>query len=200
MGVYRIQESLLGPAERSLHQALSLVVCQRGLIFPKVKLSQLFATDLAGERSTPAEKSTTFLNQEVDFLICERFTTHPILAVLLHRSDAPVTTEAQQQAAAICAEAGLPLLLIEQRAAYRMDELLAAIEPYLQGNQPLRDFYHSDQMQAEPRPTVTVPVRKTAITPKPASCPQCGVPLTPKMLNTYYQGAVGSHCRCRHLH
>jgi len=195
MGVYRLQENLLGQAERVLHQALSLVVCQRGYIFPKVKLSQLFASD-----SQPsAEGNHALLNQEIDFLICERFTTHPILAVFLQCSAPEAAAEAQQQAAAICAEAGLPLLILEPRAAYRMDELLAVIEPHLQGDQVLHDFQTNDRMQSKPRPTVGAPARKTAINPKPVRCPQCGIPLTAKMLNHYPQGRGDIHCHCHLL-
>jgi len=199
MSSYRIQESLLGPAERSLHQALTLVVCQRGLIFPKVKLSQLFAAELAPDRVSGSECGNLLLNQEVDFLICERFTTHPLLAVLLQGSSVTSTTETQQLAAAICTDAGLPVITIEQRAAYRMDELLAAVEPYLQGNQVLDDFHNGDRMQTEQRPPAVNPTRKSVVIGKPTICPQCGVPLTAKMMNTYYQGRLGEACRCRNL-
>lgn len=199
MSSYRIQESLLGPAERSLHQALTLIVCQRGLIFPKVKLSQLFATVLPTEGATDSLCDTPLHNQEVDFLICERFTTQPLLAVYLQASHATSNTASQQQGVAICAEAGLPVLRIEQRAAYRMDELLAAIEPYLQGNQAINDFRNGDRIQTEQRPATINPARKSVVIGKPAICPRCGIPLTAKMMSTYYQGRLGEACRCQTL-
>ncbi len=199
MSSYRIQESLLGPAERSLHQALTLIVCQRGLIFPKVKLSQLFATVRPTISAADPGNSDPLLNQEVDFLICERFTTQPLLAVLFQNCNADGVVEAQQQAAAICAEAGLPVLKIEQRAAYRMDELLAAIEPYLQGNQVINDFRNGDRMQTEQRPAAINPTRKSVVIGKPAICPRCGIPLTAKMMSTYFQGRLGEACRCQTL-
>lgn len=199
MSSYRLQESLLGPAERSLHQALTLIVCQRGLIFPKVKLGQLLATVLPSEHAAEAECHNPLLNQEIDFLICERFTTHPLLAVLFQPNSVTSTSEFQQQAAAICVDAGLPVLKIEQRAAYRMDELLAAIEPYLQGNQVMNDFRNGDRMQSEQRPAAVNPGRKSVVIGKPAICPQCGIPLTAKMMSTYYQGRLGETCRCRTL-
>jgi Protein of unknown function (DUF2726) len=199
MSSYRIQESLLGPAERSFHQALTLIVCQRGLIFPKVKLSQLFATVPSTEGTADPLSGTPLHHQEVDFLICERFTTQPLLAVYLQASNATSTTDSQQQAFAICAEAGLPVLKIEQRAAYRMDELLAAIEPYLQGNQVINDFRNGDRMQTEQRPAAVNPTRKSVVIGKPAICPRCGIPLTAKMMSTYYQGRLGEACRCQTL-
>lgn len=190
MGVYRIQESLLGPAERSLHQALSLIVCQRGYIFPKVKLSQLFASD------TP---SNPLLNQEIDFLICERLTTQPILAVLLQRRDPAVPNAAQQQAAALCTAAGLPLLQIEERPAYRMDELLAAIEPYLQGELPLHSPSTSERLPAEPRPPAVIPTRPKVTSPRAPTCLQeSGVALTTRILGSHHQKRDG-HGRSRLL-
>ena len=199
MSSYRIQESMLGPAERSLHQALTLIVCQRGLIFPKVKLSQLFATVPPTEGMVDPVYGSALHNQEVDFLICERFTTQPLLAVYLQANNAISTAESQQQGVAICTEAGLPVLKIEQRAAYRMDELLAAIEPYLQGNQVINDFRNGDRMQTEQRPAAINPARKSVVIGKPAICPRCGVPLTAKMMSTYFQGRLGEACRCQTL-
>ncbi len=168
MSSYRVQKTVLAAEERSLYHALTLVVAQRALLLSKVKLSAIIE---------PAQQhrnvgTATFLNRyTVDFVICERTTTHPLCVILVdgpERTSHPSGTAAAQ-IEQICAAAALPVVRIAQAKAYRMDQLLRLIDPLLAGGSSSSARERDDRAPLPARDETGKTIPGKAIPPLPRS-------------------------------
>jgi len=153
MDTYSIQETVLATEERSLYQALTLVVAQRALLLTKVKLSAL----LSPNASQSQHLAYTQLDRyTVDFVLCDRNTTRPLLVVLCDRAptDNCALNNPNDMIERLAHSASLPIVRVEQSAAYRMDMLLRLIDPYLAGDSRGSDYTNGDRLPAAAKRTV----------------------------------------------
>lgn len=147
MDTYSIQETVLATEERSLYHALTLVIAQRTLLLTKVKLSALLSPN-AGQSQHLAR--THLDRYTVDFVLCDRSTTRPLLVVLCDKAYVSncALSKTNDVIERLATNAGLPLLRLEQAASYRMDELLRLIEPYLAGDNRGNDYANGERFVA----------------------------------------------------
>lgn len=159
MRPYHVQEAVLASADRSLYHALTLVVAQRALLFPKVKLSALIT-------SAPSHSKSIVLTQlghhTIDFVFCDRRTTRPLFVVLVDgKSPAPYSQRSNNDhVEQLCESAGLSVLRISQEGIYRMDQLQRLIEPLLDGDSRGNDYTQGDRVPVKAdsgRPAITRP-------------------------------------------
>ncbi len=147
MDTYSIQEAVLATEERSLYHALTLVVAQRALLLTKVKLSALLSPN-AGQSQQIAH---THLDcYTVDFVLCDRSTTRPLLVLLCDKVhvNSCALSNTNDVIERLATNAGLPLLRLEQAPSYRMDKLLRLIEPYLAIDNRGTDYTNGDRLVA----------------------------------------------------
>ncbi len=157
MDTYSIQETVLASEERSLYHALTLVVAQRALLLTKVKLSALISP-IAGPSQHLAY--THLDRYTVDFVLCDRSTTRPLLALLQDKTQAGKCSlsNTNDLIERLAASAGLPLLRLDLATAYRMDTLLRLIEPYMVGDSRGSDYANGDRLAPlTKRATATMP-------------------------------------------
>ena len=132
MQAYTLRASMLDPVELSLYRALTLVLCQRALLFTKIRLSDLFA--VAGFSATESEWEQ-LAEQRLDFVLCDRDSIRPT-AVILFEAERSFYGQHDQsdQVAQFCSRAGLPVVRIQRQPAYFMQQLMGIIEPLVTGS------------------------------------------------------------------
>ena len=129
MQAYTLRDSMLDPVELSLYRALTLVLCQRALLFTKTRLSDLFA--VASFHSTEREWEQ-LADQRLDFVLCDRDSIRPIGVILFEAERSFYGYHDQSdQVAQFCSRAGLPVLRIQRQPTYFMQQLMGVIEPLL---------------------------------------------------------------------
>jgi hypothetical protein len=158
MGKYCIQETVLAQGEQSLYRALTLVVAQRALLLSKVKLSALI---MPAAEFGPGFAQTYLDRYTVDFVLCDRRTTRPLL-IVLQDEQTHTPGAVNDTIAHLATDAGLPVVRIAYEGAYRMEQLLRLIEPYLQG-----DVCSGDAKSDERRTVSKVP--SVPAVPRPAT-------------------------------
>src|SRR5450432_2249494 len=90
---YKLRDPLLPTVETAFYQVLLAVAGQRVVICPKVRLADVFHVQ-------PCKENKVFYNRiafrSVDFLICERYTLKPLLAIELYNHH-PATGERKKR-------------------------------------------------------------------------------------------------------
>lgn len=174
---YRVRDDFLSPAELSYYRVLTTAVSGRAVVLTKVRLADLFFVP-RGDGSTGARNRIA--QKHVDFLLCDRDTMRPLVAVEL--DDRSHERESRQERDRVVDEvfgaAGLPLLHVPAKSAYSVAQTVSALAPYLGDSETDR----SEQDLEEPVQRVLDAVDGDA----PPTCPKCGVPM---VLRTAGRGA-----------
>jgi len=132
MQSYTLRDSMLDPVELSLYRALTLVLCQRALLFTKIRLSDLFAVDSFSSTESEWEQ---LADQRLDFVLCDRDSIRPIGVILFEAERLFYGQHDQsEQVAQFCSRAGLPVVRIPRQPAYLMQQLMLMVEPLLTGS------------------------------------------------------------------
>lgn len=124
---YRRKDYLLSKAERSFFGVLNQAVGQEYWLFAKVRVADL----LWMPKGTESRQShfNRIQAKHVDFVLCDRDSVRPILALELddssHRESARTSRDAFVDSA--LRAAGLPLLRVPCNSAYNVDELRTQI-------------------------------------------------------------------------
>lgn len=144
MQPYYIRDSMLDPVEQSLYRALTVVLCQRALLFTKINLSDLFTTPPYSQASGEWRH---LAHQRVDFVLCERDSMRP-LAVILFAADTARSGQYDysEQIAQVCTAAGLPVVRLQRQSTYFMQQLTPLIESLLTANAHRNDFTNGDRL------------------------------------------------------
>lgn len=142
MQPYTLRAHLLDPAEQSLYRALTLVLCQRALLFVKIHLSDLFA---APGDSTAGVAPVQPAYYPLDFVLCDRNTLRPLAVILLEKEVAPTDEEGVDKGAELCAAAGLPVVRLQRQPTYLMPHLISMLEPLLVGSSVSDAFGNGDR-------------------------------------------------------
>lgn len=125
---YRRKASLFSRDERRFYDALRQAAGDRYLIFAQMRLIDLVEVP-RGENGSPFWFAKV-RHKHVDFVLCDRETAAPVLAIELdgasHQSDVQRQRDAEKDA--VLAQAGLPLLRVEtQKGGYAAKALAATI-------------------------------------------------------------------------
>lgn len=144
MQPYYVRDSMLDPVEQSLYRALTLVLCQRALLFTKINLGDLFMASPYGQAGS---QCGGLEQQRVDFVLCDRDSIRP-LAVILFAADPARSGQADysEQIVQVCTDAGLPVVRLQRQSTYLMHQLTPLIESVLTANAHRNDFTNGDRL------------------------------------------------------
>ena len=144
MQAYTLRDSMLDPVELSLYRALTLVLCQRALLFTKIRVSDLFA--VASFHSTESEWEQ-LADQRLDFVLCDRDSIRPVGVILFEAERTFYGYHDQSdQVAQFCSRAGLPVVRIQRQPTYFMQQLMSMIEPLLTGSSKNQESHKNSQL------------------------------------------------------
>jgi hypothetical protein len=163
---YVRRDDFLTPAEHSFYHVLRTMAADRALIFPQVALSNLFRVT-----STDQSELYTYTNKidrkRVDFLLCEPVSLRPLVGIELddgsHRRSDRQTRDAFVENVFIAA--GLPLIRVETRQGYSVQQLEILLSPYI-GAQSTAPSATPVSTPLPPEPAIDTP-----------HCPQCNTPM-----------------------
>lgn len=161
---YRLVDSVLSPAEASVHHILVALAGKTAICCPKMRLADVvFVRDLRhhfGHFSAISQR-------HLDFVLCDRSTLRPLVAIEL--DDRSHETERRRardlRLEDILAAAGLPLIRLPVRNTYQTAEITTWIAPYITG---LSDDLGITRSPHEEGSTPT----RSAGSPL---CPKCGI-------------------------
>ena len=154
---YRTRDDFLSPSEQSLYRLMNSTLQGRAVVFPKVRLADIFFVARPNENMAYINRVA---QRHLDFLLCDPATLHPVAGLELDDSS---HTRPQRQASdaflnEVFTAAGLPLIRVPVQASYTAEQLSGI----LSGIVPIA---------APAKPTQQVPVEA------PPLCPKCGVPM-----------------------
>lgn len=139
-----LRDSMLDPAEQSLYRALTLILCQRALLFTKICLGDLLAFPPSSQTEGEGRQVT---QQRVDFVLCDRDSLRPLGAILLIADSTHAGQyDASAQIDQLCTEAGLPVVWLPRQSSYLMHQLTPLIEALLTPNAHRNDFTNGDRL------------------------------------------------------
>ena len=131
---YRRVESLLTAAERSFYDVLLRAVAPELVVFAKVRLADLMWLP-DGVRDRQAHLGR-IIAKHVDFVLCDRQTLSPVLAIELDDSS-HLARERRDRDAFVdraLSAAGIPLLRVRAGRSYHLPELAGQLQEALQGS------------------------------------------------------------------
>jgi len=125
---YKKQEFLLTPAEKEFFVVLLEAVSDSYLVFAKVRLSDIVSVPKM-ENKQYYHFFNKIQSKHVDFLLCDKETTKPILAIELDDSshEKPRRRSRDSLVNAIFESASLPILHIPTAQSYEIEMLSAEI-------------------------------------------------------------------------
>lgn len=132
---YRLRDDFLSPAELSFFNLLRDVIGERAVLCPKVGLSDLFCV----KHSDPGRfriYTNKIDRKHMDFVLCDPVTMRPFLALELddRSHKRPDRQERDAFVEQVFEVAGLPLLHVPARHAYRTADIAAILAPYLKAD------------------------------------------------------------------
>lgn len=172
MQPYTLRANILDPIEQSLYRALTLVLCQRALLFAKINLADLFIT------ATYGATVIDLARYAVDFVLCDRETMRPLAVILFESEGVSGAGEATEKSAQICAAAGLPVVRLKRQHSYMMPYLSSIIEPLLTNGGVKDDYSNGDRRWEIEGATIPYPLNheeKRRQTHRPPAYPGYGV-------------------------
>lgn len=129
---YRRKKRLLSFQERRFYRTLQQEVGQEYEVLAKVRIGDVI--ELANEPYDRKRYSTLLWGRHFDFLVCDRFSMLPLLAIEL--DDSSHTRYDRQKSDAVktwlCEQSGLPLLRFQAEVKYTQDTIGRAVRQRLQ--------------------------------------------------------------------
>lgn len=168
---YHLRDHFLSAAELSFYGVLRTAIDGRATICTKVGLQDVFYV----KKDDPSRYriyTNKIDRKHVDFLLCDSKTMQPLVGIELDDKSHQRADRRERDAFVdeVFNAAGLPLVHIPVRRAYRTEDLLTQIAPYLGDSVPF---------VAAPAAVVTEP-------PNNPTCPKCGSEM---ILRTAKRGA-----------
>lgn len=174
---YKLRDPLLPAVETRFYQILLAIIGKRVVICPKMRLADLFRVQASNEHYKAFYRRIA--NRSVDFLLCERYTLKPLLAIELYDHNQPNALRKRRDPFIdkVFKAAKLPILHLVTQKEYNLKALALRIAPYLTTVAYARG--------AEPL-TLDIPPR----------CPCCGVPMVRRtVISGTYKGHSYFSCR-----
>ncbi len=161
---YRVQKSILTPAEISFYHVLESLVASKFTICPKMRLADIFSINTK-------ENYFTFFNKisqrHIDFLICQPKTMQPVLGIEL--DDGSHKRKNRQERDKFVNEAfksaNFPLVRIPAQRSYSTKALMSRLQRYLPELASERVEKESNNQESKSN------LEGSASIPK---CPKCG--------------------------
>lgn len=130
---YLKKDSLLTETEKSFYVVLQKVVSENYLLFPQVSLLEILSVPKGLSQRSHYSALNKIQAKHIDFLLCEKESIKPLLAIELddsshYRTDRMIRDEFLNQA---FASAGLPLLHIKVASHYDQEDLNNQIKQLL---------------------------------------------------------------------
>ena len=166
---YNLRDPLLSPAETRFYQILLAIVGRRVVVCPRVRLADVFSV-----KPTPRHQAfyDKIACRTVDFLLCERYTLKPLLAIELYDHALPRAQRKKRDSFIdkVFKAGKLPIMHLVAQEEYNLRALALAIAPHM-----TKIAYARDE----------APVQ-FGIAPR---CPCCGVPMDlRKVISGEYAG------------
>lgn len=174
---YKVRDTLLPSSETRFYQILLAIVGKRVVICPKMRLADLFRVHASNEHYQTFYNRIA--NRSVDFLLCERYTLKPLLAIELYDHSQPGFMRKHRDTFVdkVFKAAKLPILHLVVQKEYNLKALALRIAPFLTTVAYARG--------AEPT-MIDIPPR----------CPNCGVPMVKRtVISGSYKGHTYFSCR-----
>ncbi|MEP7290810.1 MAG: DUF2726 domain-containing protein [Chloroflexota bacterium] len=173
---YKLRDPLLSPGETAFYQVLLAVVGRRVVVCPKVRLADVFSI-----KPTPNHQAfyDRIACRQVDFLLCERYSLKPLLAIELYDHAQPRSQRKKRDTFIdkVFKAGKLPIMHLVAQEHYSLKALALSIAPHLTMITYARD---SEPIQF-------------GIAPR---CPCCGVPMVKrKVISGDYAGREYFSCR-----
>ncbi len=175
---YRLRTPMLSPVETQFYQVLLAIVGRRVVICPKVRLADVFCVDMGKQSKHYQTYYNRIAHRKVDFLLCERYTLKPLLAIELYDHNQPRSLRKKRDEFTdkVFKATKLPILHLVAQKDYNRKALALRIAPYLTliaysrtGNSPL---------------------------PIPPRCPHCHTPMVRRtVISGQYEGQTYYSCR-----
>ncbi|MEZ4732157.1 MAG: DUF2726 domain-containing protein [Caldilineaceae bacterium] len=80
MPSFTLRAHVLDPVEQSLYRALTLVICQRALLFAKINLNDLLSAPSCDKASSDLAQLAHY---RADFVLCDREAMRPLAVIFL---------------------------------------------------------------------------------------------------------------------
>lgn len=131
-----VRDPLLSPVETQFYQVLMAVAGKRVQVLVKMRLADLFKVK-AGVSPEKVKGNAAFIRRiegrSVDFVLCERYTLRPLLAVELYDHSQPKATRKHRDAwlDKVFKSAKLPILHLVAQGQYNAKALSVRIAPYM---------------------------------------------------------------------
>ncbi len=130
----KLRDPLLSARETAFYQVLHAVAGQRVVVCPKMRLADLFYTQIG---SAPSKQYTNLYKQiarrSVDFVLCERYTLKPMLAIEFydHKLTGGQRKKRDPFIDKVFKAGKLPILHLVAQDEYNTKALAHRIAPYL---------------------------------------------------------------------
>jgi hypothetical protein len=118
-------DSILSDSELSVYRMLHYVVGDDGYLLAKTRLADLVSPKVRRRRRDVYVNMVR--NRCVDFVLCDRKRSIPVLAIQLDRSTRGLRTESEELVARVLSAAEVPLLRLSAREASDPHELQAKL-------------------------------------------------------------------------
>jgi hypothetical protein len=131
---YSLRDPLLPPVEIQFYQVLHAVVGKRVVVCPKMRLADLFKVKANASKENVNEAFQKRIEgRSVDFVLCERYTLRPLLAIELYDHSQAKATRKRRDAWVdkLFKAAKLPILHLVAQAEYNAKTLALTIAPYM---------------------------------------------------------------------
>jgi hypothetical protein len=164
---YRTRDDFLSPAEASLFRLISSHLQGRAMVFPKVRLADIFFVARPNENMSYINRVA---QRHLDFLVCDATSLRPLAGIELDDAShaRPQRQDSDRFLNEVFSSAELPLIRIPAQRSYTAEEVAS----FLGGISP------TPSTVAKPAP---------ADAPSPPVCPKCGIPMVVR------QVAQGQH-------
>jgi len=131
----KLRDPLLSKVETSFYQVILAIVGQRVVICPKMYLADVLCSGSSSVKTSPAAQAfyQRIANQRIDFLLCERYTLKPLLAIQLYDHSQPKATRKKRDVYIdrVFRAARLPVLHLVAQEDYHLKSLALRVAPYL---------------------------------------------------------------------
>jgi len=154
---YRTRDDFLSPAEASLFRLLASHLPGRAMIFPKVRLADIFFVARPNENMSYVNR---IAQRHLDFLVCDAASLRPLAGIELDDAShaRPQRQESDRFLNEVFSSAGLPLIRIPVQRSYTAEEVASFLS----------------SVSTTPGPMPTPPASDA---PGPPTCPKCGIPM-----------------------
>jgi hypothetical protein len=165
---YSLRDPLLPPVETMFYQVLHAVVGKRVVVCPKMRLADLFKVKAGVSKGNEKARQAfqkRIEGRSVDFVLCERYTLKPLLAIELYDHSQAKAGRKRREVwiDKLFTAAKLPILHLVAQAQYNAKALALKIAPYMTTVVYQRGAAMTEQAAAPRCPCCHTPMQKRTV-------------------------------------